>query len=259
MDGKKEGKVKHLNYAVFMLFMSLVCSTKVFAQVQEQKATLSVPKSRVWLLDFALLRYETFGVEDYSLGRTGGRFSIGYGNVEPKYFLLFSLDMYLGPYDVKYQTVQLDHTGTGFSVVAGRSLSRFPLRSSGLGLGFQVGLGYKEYTGKSYARNDFGGPIPPKTEKILIANNSQTSELDGNLGVFFSLMKAQRLDEHDPDSLVTRNEGLIFSLSGSWPLLSRFSSRYRYTDGLGVETEGGVKGSLEGFKVIVSMKTFLGT
>lgn len=237
--------------------MSLLFSSQVFAQ--EQKSVLIEPKSRVWLLDLALLHYRTNGVDDYSLGRTGGRLSIGYGNIEPKYFLLFSLDMYLGPYNTKYKTVQVDHSGTGFSVVAGHSIGSFPLRGNGIGMGFQVGLGYKEYTGKSYARNDFGYELPAKSENILIVTNSQSSELDANLGFFFSFMKTQRLDDHDPDSLITRNDGILVSISGSWPLVSKFSSRYQYTDGFGFVSEATSKGHLDGFKIILSMKTFLGT
>ena len=244
--------IRHLILAALLLILS-------HPSYAQQNPGPVAFKSRVWSFEMALLRYTERGYAGHSVDGIGGKFSIGYGTVRPTYFLLGNFDVYLGPFGIAFRTVQLDYQATGFSVVSGSSLHTLSLRGEKLGFGVLGGLGYQEFSGKSYARNDVNSPVSPTPLGIVTAYSSKIVVVDASFGLFLSYVKASRLDAHDVEDLITRNEGIIFSLQGSLPVASRFRSSFDILNQAG-ETQGvNQNGSLAGFRMILSLRTFLGT
>lgn len=101
--------------------------------------------------------------------------------------------------------------------------------------------------------------MPSTTEGITTRYGSTITSADLNFGIFISRVKTQRSDTHDSDTLLTRNEGLIWSLQASLPMLSRLRAQYSILDEKQVERTVVEIGTLEGFKVTLSLRAFLGT
>ncbi len=249
--------------SVFLFFPSLLRAelTKTLSkeetkQVRMQNASI---KNRVWSLELAMLRYLQEIDSQHSLDGSGVRISMGYGMITRRHFILGDVNLYIGPFKTQYKTAQYDYTGLGASISVGTSFESTPLRGNGLGIGMLAGIGYQDFRGKFYGRNDTDDPAPHSTTGIVTSYGSKISSIDFNFGCLISWMSLQRYDTHDEENLMTRNEGMIASLQASIPFWSRFRGEYQVLDTIQHPDTVREKGFLEGFKVILSLRAFLGS
>ncbi len=244
--------------AVALVILSM--SSIAFAETKAPTASLSTEtKSRVWVFESTLLRYTQEANAGHAVDGMGAKFGIGYGVIRPHYFLLANADFYLGPFGTNFQTARLDYQGTGFGMVAGHSLQKRSLREHRVGLGVLSGINYQEFVGKSYARNDVDDPPPSSPDGIVTHYSSRFMLIDASFGFFMSFMRAPRLDTHDQDALITRNEGLLIALQAAFPMMSRFRASYERLDSTGLAQTVVERGSVHGFRLLLSVKAFLGT
>jgi hypothetical protein len=229
-------------------------------EIKQLRLQQASPKSRIWSLELALLNHNQKTASDESMSGKGARVSFGYGVLTRRFLFLGDFSFYLGPFGINYATAKYDNLGSGVSLLVGASLIEgFSLRSEPLGFGILGGIGYQEIRSRYYSRNDIEDPVPASSEGIVTGYSNRSVSIDLNFGVFVSMVKDQRPDTYDTENLVTRNEGLLFSLQGSLPLWSRHYTQYRVLDAGGAESMKKVSGILEGYKIIISMRAFLGT
>lgn len=226
-------------------------------EIKRQRMQNASTKSRVWSLELATLRFVQNVNPGHSLNGVGGRVSIGYGLIGEHNLFLGDANLYFGPFGENYRTVSYDYMGTGATLTVGHGFT--PLRGDNMGIGILGGASYQEFTGRFYGRNDSDKPVPATSNGIVTTYGNTISSADLNVGLFVSFMKPERPDTNDVESLITRNEGVILSLQGSLPVWSRFRARYSQLDASGASKDKTDKGVLEGFKIILSLRGFLGT
>lgn len=257
--------------AALLLIVFLFCRPGLgFSSDAEVPAENSF-KGRAWVLEVAGLSHHLKGSKSNRVEGVGSRISIGYGKIQPLYFFFVSAELGLGPYNLDYRNTRVDYNASGLSLIGGSSVKNLTLRGELTSFGVLGGLAYHELVGQSIGRSDFGEILEKENTVIGYRNNAVV--LETNFGIFFSWVKRQRLDRHEPELLLTRNDGVMLSLSFAVPVYSHFRSRIatfradkERSDELerGNEDPGPTKvttetGSLDGFKIILSLRAFLGT
>lgn len=249
-----------------ILLLCLITSTFLLAEEKKSKQEIKAEhlrkaplKSRVWTFELALLNYVQESSTEQAVEGKGARVSVGYGMVSETRLMLADFNLYLGPFGSHYHQMKYDQLGSGVSVLVGSSLGNLHIRGSGTGLGILGGFSYHEFRGRTYGRNDADDPVPATQDGIVTAYASRGVSIDLNAGFFVSWMKDQRPDTTYVESLVTRNEGYILSLQGAIPVWSQFRSQYTVRDASGAENDSIQRGGLSGFKLILSLRTFLGS
>ncbi|MBI2602257.1 MAG: hypothetical protein HYW48_04305 [Deltaproteobacteria bacterium] len=257
-----------------MILLLSVCflDQAVLASSQDIEPAPEIPyKGRAWVVEAAGIQHHLKGTKDNQIEGVGSRLSLGYGKIQPLYFFFVNAELLLGPYNIIYRNVKVDYNASGLSLIGGSSVKNLTLRGEATSFGLLAGLGYREFAGKSIGRADYA-EILDKTEAVIHYRNSVVA-VETSFGVFFSWVKSQRPDSHNPELLLTRNDGLMLSLSFAIPVYSRYRSRVetfrsdeerkeeldKENDDPGptkVLTQTGV---LDGFQIILSLRAFLGT
>lgn len=227
-----------------------------FHSLQADDLSSAALKNKAWCLEIAALHHNHELNSEHSIKGLGSRLSIGYGFIEDRYFFLGEFSFLLGPHASQFKTVDFDHNGTGINLSTGFSING--LRKVGPGIGFLTSLSYSDMKGKSYARNDFGA-TPATPEGIVTKHTKQSAMAEVSGGIFISWFESKRLDDVQTKNLLTRNEGLLISLQGAIPIWSSMHVKHSVLDANKNEEELKDKGPINGFKVILSVRTFLGT
>lgn len=173
------------------------------------------------LVDLGFTHYSLQGDNRQRIIGDGAKVSFGLGGTHDHWLWRATGDILWGPFFTQSsKQPKTDFNGSGATIHGGYGWGADGLRSTNGSFGLLFGGSYREITGRTAtAKFDTAAAaekgIPPRV-KIY------GRDVNWDLGLFFALFQPSRPNSNDPNLLVTRIEGIVFSVIASFPYISRY-------------------------------------
>jgi hypothetical protein len=247
-------------FVLFLLLFGAELSVDAFAEAtvetSKQAAANNWPvKKSFWSVSANAINYSLYGDNDHVVEGPAGKISIGYGVVKENFFAFASADLGLGPYAVKQRDLLVDFSSNGGTVMLGSPLKGLAPRDKFGSYGVLFGMSYEDVAGRS-----IGHKRRETTADEVLTERYQLSFVTLSLlaGVFYARFKEARPDVNEPESLKTRTEGWIVSLTSAFPTYAPYTAKYWPIGRTAMFPEVKESGKLSGYLVLLSFHVLLG-
>ncbi|WP_141735821.1 hypothetical protein [Oligoflexus tunisiensis] len=198
----------------------LGCMLPLAAAAQTAPTSFS-PREHAWSIGTSTRHLNIKASHDFQVNAFAPYIDVGRGWVRPSWWSLVELSVMLGPNGERLpDSPPLDFIGTGFRFRAGHTMPGQVLRKPHGDWGVELGLEYNEWIARSYQ------------DRLLSSGQNSGSWVVRSRWIFvqpalfYSFWKPPRPQGHKPEWIMTRNEGVVFSLGLSVPIQSEMQATF---------------------------------
>jgi hypothetical protein len=215
--------------------------------------------TRFWSFGIGLENHN-YGTEEMPIEGMAQVTSLGYGNLQEKYFWKVGGFLSNGPIrPVFAEKLILDSSSKGLNFLWGYSLFTPSMRSS-FSSGPLLGLRQVEFSSETLGSRE----ETTVNSKRNYSLKTKYSSLSLEAGLFYCKALAARPTGNRPDLLVTRVESWNLHLSAVLPLFSKFNGTLETSDGSALidskspRQRKNLSSKLKGYSILLNLDTWFG-